>query len=100
MAKKHDESTDVRILRRLGCNFSTMASATEKCAVKCISVPKTLGIRALGRVDYLVNILGYRKVSGISNTTRNSETSDSKSFRDIKKQKKEHKLTDKTKKRK
>lgn len=89
MSKKHDEAKDIAILRRKGVKVERDGMN------KHLIIPKnTLGIRYLGKIDFLVNYCGYIPIYGNSLAT---STTESKSFRDTKKQKKEHKLTDKTK---
>lgn len=91
---RHDESTDVYRLKRLGCTVRIEGSATG--TVKFLVIPKTgLGIKSLGRVDYLTKYCGYRLTYNNNTTIKEIER---KSIRDAKKIKKEPKLTDKTKK--
>lgn len=92
---QHDERIDIIRLQRMGCKFSVNGS------VKCIAVPKgVLGIKSWGRVDFLVNHLGYHVVSDLytNSIIPMIKEDKKKNYKEIKKAAKTPKLTDKTKK--
>ena len=92
---QHDERIDIIRLQSMGCKFDFNGS------VKCIAVPKgVLGIRSWGRVDFLVNHLGYRVVSSLNTNNAIPMIKEDKknNYKEIKKAAKTPKLTDKTKK--
>lgn len=88
---KHDENKDVRLVSRI---------AKVNTVNKTIKAPKgtLIGIRSWGRIDFLTNFCGYTFIwDNSANAGLSSNDSDGSSKRNIKKQKKEHQLTDKTK---
>lgn len=92
MAKKHDENKDLRCVARLcKVNPGDRTIRANKAQV--------LGIRTLGRIDYLTNYCGWHFVwdnsAGIGVKKIDDNTD---SARAAKKAKKEPKLTDKTRK--
>ena len=103
MAKKHDESIDIKRLSRVGVRTAIQptATGTVKCLVITPALRDSIGIKSWGRVDFLVNYCGYRIISSVTSTetiingyySKENKTN----YRDVKKKKKEHQLTDKTK---
>lgn len=93
MAKRHDESKDLRSFGRIGkVNVVTKTLSASKAVI--------IGIRMLGKIDYLVNYCGYHFVW--DNTAKGtarivSENVAKSNARAAKKAAKEHKLTDKRK---
>ena len=93
MAKKHDENKDLRCFSRIGkVDYSS----------RTLRVPKStnLGIRILGRIDYLTHYCGWHFIwdnSASPTFNQNNDTTEN-NVRAQKKAKKEPKLTDKTKK--
>lgn len=94
MAKVHDENKDVRIISHFGkIDYSN----------KTIRIAKTqnVGIRVLGRIDYLVNHCGYHLVWDNSAVVSNFNKSAKKKLtREEKKERKAPKLNNKNKKNK
>lgn len=89
MAKKHDEKSDVRAVSRVANINGNHIIIGDKSAI---------GIHTWGRIDYLVHYCGYvvNYQSGVkANHVKFSD--DTKSAREAKRIKKEHKLTDKRK---
>ena len=90
MAKRHDENKCLRSFNRIG---------RVDIYDKTLQAPKNavIGIHLWGKIDYLVNYCGWHFVwnNDVSPTYNKNldESNDAK-----KKQNKEHKLTDKTKK--
>ena len=93
MAKRHDESKDLRSFGRIGnVNVVTKTLSASKAVI--------IGIRMWGKIDYLVNYCGYHFVW--DNTAKGtarvvSENAAKSNARAAKKAAKEHKLTDKRK---
>lgn len=93
MAKRHDESKDLRSFGRIGSiNVVTRSLSASKNVI--------IGIRMWGKIDYLVNYCGYHFVW--DNTAKGtarivSENVAKSNARAAKKAAKEHKLTDKRK---
>lgn len=93
MTKKHDENKDLRCFSRIGkVDYSN----------RTLRVPKStnLGIRILGRIDYLTHYCGWHFIwdnSATPTSNQNNDTNEN-NVRAQKKAKKEPKLTDKTKK--
>lgn len=87
---RHDENKDVRLVSRI---------AKVNTVEKTIKAPKgtLIGIRTWGRIDFLTNYCDYTFIwdnsAGIGIATNDSDASSKRT----KKQKKEHQLTDKTK---
>lgn len=92
MSKKHDENKDLRLVSRV---------ARIDYAYKTIEASKstTIGIKTLGRIDYLVNYCGWTFVYNNDIKVRHIINSDSPSPRK-REIKKEAKLNTKTNKRK
>ena len=93
--KNHDESKDVRLISRIA-----KVDTVRKMIV--VPVGTTFGLKTLGRLDYLCNHKGYfltRSNKAVARTANNASES-KKTARDLKKARKEPKLTDKTKKKK
>lgn len=91
---KHDENKDLRLLSRI---------AKINTSNKTIQVAKTtpLGIRVLGRIDYLTHHCGWTLIynnSIVAKSKNDSSDDKSTSKRELKKSKKEHPLTNKTRK--
>lgn len=92
--QRHDENKDLRSVARV-CRIS-LWDKTIKCSDK-----SKIGIHTWGKIDYLVNYCGYHFIydksvgSGMDKVTETIVHP-----RDAKKAAKEHKLTDKTKRRK
>lgn len=92
MAKRHDESKDLRSFGRIGnVNVVTKTLSASKAVI--------IGIRMWGKIDYLVNYCGYHFVwdNTAKGTARVSENVAKSNARAAKKAAKEHKLTDKRK---
>lgn len=93
MAKRHDESKDLRSFGRIGnINVVTRSLSAFKDTI--------IGIRMWGKIDYLVNYCGYHFVwdntaKGIARVV--SKNVAKSNARAAKKAAKEHKLTDKRK---
>ena len=88
---KHDENKDLRSFSRIGkVNISDKTLQAPKSA--------TIGIKLWGKIDYLTHYCGWFFVwnnNAGPSAWYNSEQKTS--ARDMKKAKKEHQLTDKTK---
>lgn len=88
MAKKHDESKD--LLR-----VSKVCSVSHYDKLICINDKSRIGIKTWGRIDFLVKYCGwhciYDRTAAISDRSDDSN----KSYREIKKENKQRKLTDK-----
>lgn len=108
---KHDESTDVKRLAFVG--VKTILSPTTYGTVKCLVITPqlrlTIGIKQWGRVDYLTKYCHYRVISSAPNGSTvisngrnyhsdNDNNTEKKSARQIKKEQKAPKLTNKKKK--
>ena len=93
MAKRHDESKDLRSFGRIGnVNVVTKTLSASKAVI--------IGIRMWGKIDYLTHYCGYHFVwdNTAKGTTRVvSENAAKYNARAAKKAAKEHKLTDKRK---
>ena len=93
MAKRHDESKDLRSFGRIGSvNVVTKTLSASKAVI--------IGIRMWGKIDYLTHYCGYHFVW--DNTAKStarvvSENAAKSNARAAKKAAKEHKLTDKRK---
>ena len=94
MTKRHDENKDLRSVSRV-CKID-YGSKTLICKDK-----SAVGIHTWGKIDYLTRHCGwyfvYDKSATISNRVGDNPTT---SVREAKKIAKEHKLSDKTKKKK
>ena len=89
---KHDENKDLRLFSRIG-NVNP-SSKTLKAAKGTL-----IGIRMWGRIDFLTHYCGYTFIyDNFINTGMSSNSDVKSSKRELKKNKKEHQLTDKTKK--
>lgn len=95
MAKKHDENKDIRLISRIAkINYSD----------KTIQAPKSsvIGIRNLGRIDYLTHYCGWTFIWNNSILINGKQTFNDndniKRKRDIKKAAKENKLNNKRRK--
>ena len=90
--KKHDENKDLRSFSRIGkVDYS---DKTLQCAKSAI-----IGIRLWGKIDFLTKYCGWHFVwNNNAVSSYNQFNSDSNSDVNVqKKSKKEHQLTDKTK---
>lgn len=88
MAKKHDESKDLfRVSRVCGIDYSD----------KLIRVrdKSRIGIKTWGRIDFLVNYCGWHCIYDKTATIIDSSDESGKSYREIKKENKQHKLSNK-----
>ena len=90
MAKKHDEDKDLRSLAKV-CKINV--------AEKSIIAPKnSLGLKRLGMLDFFCKLGWYVSYTlGNKKVSYTGDERDKKNVRQIKKEHKEHKLTDKTK---
>lgn len=94
MSKHHDENKDLRLVSRVAkVDYSNKTIRANKSAV--------IGIRTLGRIDYLVNYCGWffywDNSVAVRIVPRNDEDNSNKSKRVTKKITKEPKLKDKRK---
>lgn len=89
---KHDENKDLRLFSRIG--KVNIVSKTLKA-----SKAQIIGIRMWGRIDYLTHYCGYSFIwdnsAGVGIST--TDTNIIPNRNNIKKDKKEHQLTNKTK---
>lgn len=92
MAKRHDENKDLKSFSRIGkVNLSDKTLRASKNA--------TIGIHMWGKIDFLTKYCGWFLVWDNSAGVGMSKSDDNtNSARTAKKAKKEHQLTDKTKK--
>ena len=93
MAKRHDESKCLRTFARIGkVSYGDKTLQAPKSAI--------IGIHLLGKIDYLTHYCGWKFYWNNSVTGGGFNNNDEKktSSRDMKKAKKEHQLSDKTKK--
>lgn len=108
---KHDESTDVRRLSFVGVKtvLQPASNGTVKCLVISPIQRSNLGIKQWGRVDFLTKYCRYRVISNAGSSTtaitngkkynnNNEDNTKPKSAREVKKEKKTPKLTNKKKK--
>lgn len=92
MAKRHDENKCLKSFNRIG-----RVSIYDKT----LQAPKNavIGIHLWGKIDYLTNYCGWHFIWNNNATPSYTQNSDDNTNNSIKKkQKKEYKLTDKTKK--
>lgn len=88
MAKKHDESKDLfRVSRVCGIDYND----------KLIRVrdKSRIGIKTWGRIDFLVHYCGWHCIYDRTATIIDSSDEYGKSYREIKKENKQHKLSNK-----
>lgn len=88
MAKKHDESKDlIRVSRVCGIDYND----------KLIRVrdKSRIGIKTWGRIDFLVHYCGWHCIYDKTATIIDSFDESNKSYRKIKKENKQHKLSNK-----
>ena len=88
MAKKHDESKDlIRVSRVCGIDYSD----------KLIRVrdKSRIGIKTWGRIDFLVHYCGQHCIYDRTSAIIDSSDETNKSYREIKKENKQHKLSNK-----
>lgn len=92
MSKKHDENKDLRSFSRIG--KVDYPNKTLQCSKNA-----TIGIHLWGKIDFLTKYCGwFFSFNNSAGTGGYVGNDDSKTNRELKKAKKEHKLTDKTKK--
>ncbi len=97
MSKRHDENKDLRLISRVAkIDYSNKTIQASKNAI--------IGIRTLGRIDYLVNHCGWffywNNNVRISNSNNYSDNDNAKKYkRETKKLAKENSLINKRKKR-
>lgn len=90
---KHDESKDLRSFSRVG-----KVSIGDKTLR--LSKYANVGIKTWGKIDFLTHYCGWMLIwdnNAIGGSLFNVNNEQQSSTRDIKKAKKEHKLSDKTK---
>ena len=95
MAKRHDENKDLRSFSRIGkVNYGDKTLQANRTV--------TIGIRLWGKIDYLTHYCGWHFLwnNSIGVGVVNSNPNDDSSSKPSKKAAKEHKLTDKTKRKK
>ena len=94
MAKKHDENKDLKSFARIGkIDYGNKTLYASKSA--------TIGIHLWGKIDFLCHYCGWWFAWTNSMTPNVQSVVDSNnSLKEAKKNKNEHKLTDKTKKNK
>ena len=88
MTKKHDESKDLfRVSKVCGVDYSD----------KLIRVrdKSRIGIKTWGRIDFLVHYCGWHCIYDRTATIIDSSDESGKSYREIKKENKQHKLSNK-----
>ena len=88
MAKKHDESKDlIRVSRVCGVDYSD----------KLIRVrdKSKIGIKTWGRIDFLVHYCGWHCIYDRTAAIIDGSDESGKSYREIKKENKQHKLSNK-----
>ena len=88
MAKKHDESKDlIRVSRVCSIDYSD----------KLIRIrdKSRIGIKTWGRIDFLVYYCGWHCIYDRSAAIIDSSDESNKSYREIKKENKQHKLSNK-----
>lgn len=87
MAKKHDESKDLfRVSRVCGIDYiNKLIRIRDKSKI---------GIKTWGRIDFLVNYCGWLCIYDRTTIIDSSDES-GKSYREIKKESKQHKLSNK-----
>lgn len=93
MSKKHEENRDLRSFSRIGkVDYS---SKTLQCAKSA-----NIGIHLWGKIDYLTKYCGWHFVWNNQASSSYAQFNDNskQDIRDKRKLKKEHQLTDKTKK--
>lgn len=93
MAKTHDESKDLRSFSRIGkVSYGDKTLQAPKSAI--------IGNGMWGKIDYLTHYCGWRfywNNSAVKSFVTNDSNDRNTSAREVKKAKKEYKLTDKTK---
>lgn len=90
MAKRHDENKDLKSFSRIG--KIGYGDKTLKCSKATI-----IGIHMWGKIDFLTHHCGWTLIYD-NRIIVNTKVDDEDNSRHIKKIKKEHKLTDKSKK--
>ena len=88
MAKKHDESKDlIRVSRVCSIDYSDKR-------IRIIDKSK-IGIKTWGRIDFLVHYCGWHCIYDRTAAISDSSDESNKSYREIKKENKQHKLSNK-----
>ena len=88
MAKKHDESKDLfRVSRVCSIDYSDKLIRVRN--------KSKIGIKTWGRIDFLVNYCGWHCIYDRTATIIDSSDESGKSYREIKKENKQHKLSNK-----
>ena len=88
MAKKHDESKDlIRVSRVCSIDYSNKLIR--------VSNKYIIGIKTWGRIDFLVHYCGWHCIYDRTATISDSSDETNKSYREIKKENKQHKLINK-----
>lgn len=88
MAKKHDESKDLLRVSRV-CSVSHYDKLIR------INDKSRIGIKTCGRIDFLVKYCGWRCIYDRTAAISDRSDDSNKSYREIKRENKQHKLTDK-----
>lgn len=89
---KHDENKDLRLFSKVGkVNYGSKTLKASKSA--------NIGIRMLGKIDYLTKYCGWHFVWDNSVAVYNYSSEDKPKSRELKKKNKEPKLTNKKNKR-
>ena len=88
MAKKHDESKDlIRLYRVCGIDYrEQLIRVRDKSRI---------GIKTWGRIDFLVHYCGWHCIYDRTAAIIDSTDESNKSYREIKKENKQHKLSNK-----
>lgn len=88
---KHDENKDLKSIVRIGKpDYSSLTL--------CLNRGTHIGIKMWGKIDFLTHYCGWSVKWNDGNVLQTQVTNEEKkSIRDAKKKKKEHQLTDKTK---
>lgn len=87
MAKKHDESKDLTRISRV-CSIDWNDKLIK------VRDKSNVGIKTWGRIDFLVHYCGWHCIYDKS-AVINTIADDNKSYREIKRENKQRKLTDK-----
>ena len=88
MAKKHDESKDLaRISRVCSIDWNDKLIRVRDKSI--------IGIKTWGRIDFLVHYCGWHCIYDKTAIITGNADDNNKSYREIKRENKQHKLTDK-----
>lgn len=88
--KNHDENKDVRLVGRI-------AKIDTRAKTITMSKNTTVGIRVLGRIDFLCNHCGYVRLFDNSVAISKKKVADDDETKNRPKKSKEHQLTNKNK---